>query len=251
MPQATALILGGTTEARELAELLAGDDLRVVTSYAGRTTDPRKPPGESRTGGFGGAKGLRDWLAANQPATLIDATHPFAETVSAHAAEAHGVPRLRLVRPGWTEGPGDRWLRVDSLGGAADLLPKTGRRALITTGRQRIATFTTHPACTALELLLVRCVEPPEGDDLPGNVHVVLDRGPYSLDHERDLLEAHAIDVVVAKDSGGDATRAKLDAARERGIPVILVDRPRKEAMPTVHTPAEAAAWVRELLSDA
>ncbi|MEV4532631.1 cobalt-precorrin-6A reductase [Asanoa sp. NPDC049518] len=251
MRQATVLVLGGTTEARELAGLLTDQGLRVVTSYAGRTTDPRKPAGETRSGGFGGAAGLRAWLAAHRPAILVDATHPFAATVSAHAAEAHGVPRLRLVRPGWIQEPGDRWLRVDSLDRAADLLPATGRRALITTGRQRIATFTAHPACAALPLLVVRCVEPPDGDDLPGNVHVVLDRGPFTLDHERDLLEAHAIDVVVAKDSGGDATRAKLDAARERGIPVILVDRPRAAAMPTVHTPEAAAAWVRELLSDA
>ncbi|GIF66644.1 precorrin-6A reductase [Asanoa ishikariensis] len=249
MPQATVLILGGTTEARELAGLLVGDNLTVVTSYAGRTTDPRKPPGETRSGGFGGAAGLRDWLAARRPAILVDATHPFAETVSAHAAAVHGVPRLRLARPGWTEAPGDRWLRVASLDRAADLLPVTGHRALITTGRQRIATFTTHPACAGLPLLLVRCVEPPEDDDLPGNVHLVLDRGPFTLDHERDLLEAHEIDVVVAKDSGGGATRAKLDAARERGIPVILVDRPRTVAMPTVPTPTEAAAWVRELVS--
>jgi len=249
MRQATVLILGGTTEARELAGLLAGDDdLRVITSYAGRTTDPRKPAGETRSGGFRGPAGLRAWLAAHAPAILVDATHPFAETVSAHAAAADGVPRLRLVRPGWTELRGDRWLRVDSLDRAADLVPGSGRRALITTGRQRIATFTTHPGCRALPLLLVRCVEPPE-IELPANVHLVLDRGPFTKESERDLLERHAIDVVVAKDSGGDATRAKLDAARERGIPVILVDRPPSVPMPTVRTPAEAAARVRELLS--
>lgn len=249
MRQATVLILGGTTEARELAGLLAGDDdLRVVTSYAGRTTDPRKPAGETRSGGFGGPAGLRAWLAAHAPAILVDATHPFAETVSAHAAAADGVPRLRLVRPEWTEQAGDRWLRVDSLEQAADLLPRTGQRALVTTGRQRIATFTTHPGCRAMPLLLVRCVEPP-AEELPDNVHLVLDRGPFTPQSERDLLERHEIDVVVAKDSGGDATRAKLDAARERGIPVILVDRPPNVPMPTVRTPAEAAARVRELLS--
>jgi precorrin-6A/cobalt-precorrin-6A reductase len=247
----TVLILGGTTEARELAALLATDaDLRVVTSYAGRTSEPRRPAGETRTGGFGGAAGLRSWLAQNAPAILVDATHPFAETVSAHAAAAHGVPRLRLVRPGWTAQPGDRWNRVPNLATAAAVLPTHGARAFITTGRQQLATFLTNPACAALPLLLVRCVEPP-AEDLPANVELLLDRGPFTLDHERELLERHAVDVVVAKDSGGDATRAKLDAARGRGIPVILVDRPWAVALPTVDTPAAAAARVRELLSGA
>lgn len=246
----TVLILGGTTEARALADLLAGEaGLRVVTSYAGRTGDPRRPAGETRVGGFGGAGGLRAWLAAHAPAILVDATHPFAQAVSAHAA-ASGLPRLRLVRPGWTEQPGDRWNRVPNLETAAAVLPTHGARAFLTTGRLRLATFLTDPACAALPLLLVRCVEPPD-DDLPATVRVLLQRGPFSLDHERELLRRHAIDVLVAKDSGGDATRAKLDAARERGIPVILVNRPWTVAMPTVDTPAAAAARVRELVSGA
>ncbi|GIF74905.1 cobalt-precorrin-6A reductase [Asanoa siamensis] len=245
----TVLVLGGTTEAAELAALLAADRrLRIVTSYAGRTSDPRRPAGEVRVGGFGGADGLRAWLESNAPAVLVDATHPFAETVSAHAAAAHGVPRLRLRRPGWTEQGGDRWHRVPDLRTAAAVLPTHGARAFITTGRQRLRTFTGAPACAALPLLLVRCVEPP-GEELPPNVRVLLDRGPYTLDGERALLDRHGIDVVVTKDSGGDATRAKLDAARERDIPVVLVDRPVEPDMPTVDTPAAAAARVRELVS--
>jgi precorrin-6A/cobalt-precorrin-6A reductase len=241
----TILILGGTTEARELADLLAGEGVRVVTSYAGRTRHPRAPAGGTRTGGFGGADGLRDWLRRHAPAILVDATHPFAETVSAHAAAADGVPRLRLLRPGWTEQPGDRWIRVPTVESAAAALPAHGSRALVTTGRQRLHAFLAVPLP-----LVVRCVEPPTGP-LPPHVTVVLDRGPYTLDAERALLDRHAIDVVVAKDSGGDATRAKLDAARERGIPVLLIDRPRTAAMPTVETPAAAATRVRELVSDA
>ncbi|MEV4620297.1 cobalt-precorrin-6A reductase [Asanoa sp. NPDC049573] len=247
----TVLILGGTTEARHLAALLVTDpDLRVVTSFAGRTSRPRPPAGETRTGGFGGADGLQAWLERHAPAILVDATHPFAETVSAHAAATRGVPRLRLVRPGWTPQPGDRWHRVPDLATAAAALPAHGARAFVTTGRQRLATFLTDPACAALPLLLVRCVDAP-GADLPANVELLLERGPFTLDHERELLRRHAIDVVVAKDSGGDATRAKLDAARDRGVPVILVDRPRPAALPTVDTPEAAAARVRELLSGA
>ncbi|GAA1866527.1 cobalt-precorrin-6A reductase [Asanoa iriomotensis] len=245
----TVLILGGTTEARELADLLTGhDDLHVVTSYAGRTRQPHTPQGTTRTGGFGGADGLREWLHRHRPAILVDATHPFAETVGAHAAAAHGAPRLRLLRPGWTEQPKDRWNRVPNLETAAAVLPTHGARAFITTGRQRLDVFTTNPACGALPLLLVRCIEPP-ADDLPTNVRVILDRGPYTVDSERGLIHRHGIDVVVAKDSGGDATRAKLDAARERGIPVILVNRPIQHGMPTVDTPAAAAVRVRELVS--
>ncbi|MEV0717999.1 cobalt-precorrin-6A reductase [Asanoa sp. NPDC050611] len=241
----TVLILGGTTEARELAELLVDEpDTRIVTSYAGRTASPRTPPGDIRTGGFGGPDGLREWLTAHAPAILVDATHPFAQTISASAAAVPEVPRLRLVRPGWTEQAGDRWHRVPTLDAAAAALPAHGDRAFVTTGRQRLDAFT----ALGLPLLLVRCVEPP-GGSLPPNVRLLLDRGPYTVESERALLDRNGIDVVVAKDSGGDATRAKLDAARERGIPVILVDRPIQPAVPTVDTPAAAAARVRELLS--
>ncbi|MDG4824055.1 cobalt-precorrin-6A reductase [Asanoa sp. WMMD1127] len=242
----TVLVLGGTTEARALATLLHGDErLTVVTSWAGRTREPRTPPGGTRIGGFGGAEGLRAWLAAHRPAVLVDATHPFATTVSAHAAAAHGTPKLRLLRPGWTEQPGDRWHRVPDLDTAAAVLPRHGARPFVTTGRQHLAAFVTLGMP-----MLVRCVDPPT-EDLPHTVEVLLDRGPYTIDGERELLRRHAIDVVVAKDSGGDATRAKLDAARERGIPVVLVDRPLTVAMPTVETPEAAAARVRELVSDA
>jgi precorrin-6A/cobalt-precorrin-6A reductase len=247
----TVLILGGTAEARALAALLAGrPDLRIVVSYAGRTSAPAEPDGTSmaiRVGGFGGAAGLRDWLAAHAPALLVDATHPFAATMSRHAAEV-GAPLLRLTRPGWTARPGDRWHRVPDLPAAADVLPSIGRRAFLSTGRQRLSAFTTHPGCAKLPLLLVRCVEPPPGP-LPANVEVVLDRGPFTVGGELALLRRHRIDAVVARDSGGDATRAKLDAARDLGVPVVLVDRPPARAVPTVHTPAEAATWVTALAS--
>ena len=240
----TVLVLGGTTEARSLADLLAGDpDLRVVTSFAGRTADPRRPAGETRSGHFGGPGGLRAWLAAHAPAVVVDATHPFAVTISDHAAGA-GVPVLRLTRPGWVAGPGDDWHRVPDLAAAADRLPSLGRRALLTTGRQHLAVFTGHPGCAAMPLLLVRCVEPPAAP-LPANVVVTTGRGPFTVDGERALLTGSAIDVVVTRDSGGDATRAKLDAARELGIPVLVVDRPDAPAGRVTFAPADAARWVR------
>lgn len=240
----TVLILGGTAEARSLAGLLDGcPGLRVVTSFAGRTTEPRRPAGEVRTGAFGGPAGLRAWLAERAPAVVVDASHPFAATISGHAAGA-GVPVLRLTRPGWDAGPGDDWHRVPDLAAAADRLPGLGRRALLTTGRQHLAAFTGHPGCAALPLLLVRCVEPP-AEAPPSNVVVLTTRGPFTLDGERALLARHAVDVVVTRDSGGDATRAKLDAARERRLPVLMVDRPALPAVPVTSTPIDAARWVR------
>ncbi|MEJ2889370.1 cobalt-precorrin-6A reductase [Actinomycetospora aeridis] len=212
------LVLGGTAEARELATRLAarGDD--VTTSLAGRTRHPRLPDGEVRTGGFGGVDGLA--AALGDVDVLVDATHPFAATMTEHAAAAAartGTPLLLLRRPGWTAGPGDRWTRVGSLAAAATSIP-AGARVLLATGRQGVGAFADVDAW-----FLVRAIEAPEV--LPARSQLVLARGPFALDDERALLERHGITVVVAKDSGG-GTEAKLVAARERSLPVLLVDRP-------------------------
>lgn len=272
----TVLILGGTGEARDLAAALVGDDvglpyadadpdggapavepgdrasapsvataaagIRVISSLAGRVARPRLPVGEVRIGGFGGPDQLAAWLAAEGVHAVVDATHPFAERISASAARAAstaGVPILRLQRPGWTERPGDAWHWVDDLDEAAALLPTLGRRVLLTTGRQGLAAFrdTTHA------WFLIRCVDPPEQTDLPPSHELLLDRGPYTLAGELDLIASHAIDVIATKDSGGDLTVAKLDAARERGLPVVVVRRPAGPDVPTVATVDDALAW--------
>lgn len=242
------LLLGGTSEAQDLAARLAGvPTLRVVTSYAGRVRSPRRPDGDLRTGGFGGTDGLAAWLRANAPALVVDATHPFAVQISSHAvdaARATGIPLLRLQRPGWTPEPGDQWHRVPELSAAAALLPRLGSRPLLTTGRQGLAAFTGDPACARLDLF-VRCVDPPE-IALPPRTRLLRARGPYTVPGERALLLEHRIDVLVTKDSGGAATSAKLDAARELGLPVIIVDRPPAPAAPTVATVEEAERWVRD-----
>ncbi|MCW2621986.1 MAG: cobK, partial [Frankiales bacterium] len=227
------------SEARGLADALA--DLRVVTSLAGRTTVPARPAGEVRTGGFGGGAGLAAWVREEQAAAVVDATHPFAVQISRQAVEAlPDTPLLRLQRPGWTERPGDRWHRVPTLAAAAELLARLGGRALITTGRQGLDVYEGLPG------LVVRTVEPP--DRVPGGAQVLLARGPYALVDERRLLLEQAIDVVVTKDSGGASTRAKLDAARELGLQVVLVERPPAPAMETVDSVAAATAWVRDRL---
>jgi precorrin-6A/cobalt-precorrin-6A reductase len=223
--RATVLILGGTGEARELAGLLAAEaGLRVVSSLAGRVRDPALPVGEVRIGGFGGTAGLAEWLRDQQVAAVVDATHPFAQTISANAAAAcgqSGTPLLSLVRSAWTPEAGDKWHEVGSLEGAAAALPSLGRRAFVTTGRQGLAAF----APLARTWFLIRCVDPPAGP-LPAARQVILARGPYNADAEHELMRRHEIDVLVTKNSGGALTSGKLTAARRLGLPVIMVRRP-------------------------
>ncbi|GAA1723829.1 cobalt-precorrin-6A reductase [Nonomuraea bangladeshensis] len=249
------LILGGTAEARALAAELAADPaLRVVSSLAGRVSNPRLPVGEVREGGFGGAEGLAAWLTRERIDVLVDATHPFAERMTASAAAASaasGVPLLALRRPGWREGPGDDWLRVGSLPAAADLLVSRDWRAgaaapgevrvFLTTGRRSLPVFAPLPGVW----LLARSVDPPE-PPVPANAYVLLDRGPYTVEGERALIREHRLDVLVTKDSGGRMTTAKLVAAREAGLPVIMVDRPPPPpGVRTVDSVAAAVAWVQ------
>nr|WP_202527608.1 cobalt-precorrin-6A reductase [Streptomyces sp. SID486] len=242
------MILGGTTEARRLAELLHGTPgLEVTSSLAGRVASPRLPPGGTRVGGFGGAEGLTAWLREHGADAVVDATHPFAGTISFHAARAAAtarVPLLALRRPGWTPVEGDRWHEAGSLEEAARLLPALGRRVFLTTGRTGLAAF------ADLEQLwfLVRSVDAPEPPH-PAAMEVLLDRGPFTLDGERGLLRRHRIDVVVTKDSGGAATAPKLAAAREAGVPVVVVRRPPvPTGVPVVPGPEDAAGWVLERL---
>ncbi|WP_328676114.1 cobalt-precorrin-6A reductase [Streptomyces sp. NBC_00343] len=220
------LILGGTTEARELAaELTALPELKVTTSLAGRVSRPGALAGDVRIGGFGGAEGLAAWLREHHVDAVVDATHPFAETITANAARAGaatGLPVVVLRRPGWQPGPGDHWHPVASLSEAAEALPALGRRVLLTTGRLGLVAF----AHLAQLHFVVRSVEPPE-PPMPPDVDVLPARGPFTVADEAALLRAHRIDVVVTKDSGGAATAAKLTAAREAGVPVVVVRRPR------------------------
>ncbi|MGW0828127.1 cobalt-precorrin-6A reductase [Streptomyces sp. NPDC002845] len=219
------LVLGGTTEARELAaELARRPDVRVTTSLAGRVSRPGALEGDVRIGGFGGAEGLAAWLREQRVDAVVDATHPFAAGITANAARAAaatGVRSVVLRRPGWSPGPGDVWHPVASLAEAAALLPSLGRHVFLTTGRLGLAAFA---GLTRLRFL-VRSVEVPE-PPMPPHTQVLLARGPFTVADEKSLLREHRIDVLVTKDSGGDATAAKLAAARELGVPVVVVQRP-------------------------
>lgn len=245
------LILGGTGEARRLAAELAGlSGLAVVSSLAGRVRAPALPQGEVRLGGFGGALGLARWLRAEHVTAVVDATHPFAARMTANAAvasEATGVPLLVLRRPGWTAGPGDVWRRVgplDTPDEAEAALAGCGDRVFLATGRGHLAPFASLD-----RWFLLRSVDPPQ-PPLPRRRHVVLDRGPFTVDGERALLAEHRIDVVVTRDSGGTMAAAKLAAARDAGIPVLLQRRPPlPPGVEEAATVAGAIAWVERLLS--
>jgi precorrin-6A/cobalt-precorrin-6A reductase len=194
-----------------------------------------------RIGGFGGPAGLARWLRDNEVSAIVDATHPFAERISASAAEAArltGTPILMVRRPGWTPGPGDDWHWVDSLGGAANSL-RAGQRVFLTTGRQGLPAFAGVPDVW----FLVRCVDPPL-PPVPPRMHLLLSRGPYTVPGELGLLREHRIDVLVTKDSGGDLTSAKLTASRELGLPVIMVRRPEPPDVPTVPAVGDALSWL-------
>lgn len=238
------LILGGTSEARSLAAALVADGVPVTSSLAGRVARPRMPEGEVRVGGFGGPDGLVTWLADHDVAAVVDATHPFAERISTSAATGcatAGVPLLRLERPGWRPGPDDDWRWVDSLDDAAALVPALGSRVFLTSGRQGLAAF----AGVGDVFFLARCVDPPE-PPLPPRIEVLLSRGPYRAEDEAALLREHRIDVLVTKDSGGTLTEGKLTAARELGIPVVLVRRPDHPDVAVVTDVDRARTWVAE-----
>lgn len=241
------LILGGTTEAVALARALAGrDDWDVTTSLAGRTRAPAALPGAVRVGGFGGVEGLAAYLTEQEIDRVIDATHPFAAVMSANAVAACArlcLPLLRIDRPPWSPAPGDRWIEVANAVEAAAWLAQTlpaGATVLLTLGRQQVAPFT---ACSKLSFVL-RSIEPPAPEDLPADCLLLSERGPFTLEHERALIARHGIRAVVAKNAGGDATAAKLTAAREAAMPVVMIRRPASPAAPAVADIARALDWL-------
>jgi precorrin-6A/cobalt-precorrin-6A reductase len=241
----TILILGGTAEARQLAAALVAAGVDVVSSLAGRVSTPNFPPGRVRVGGFGGAGGLADYLRREQAGAVVDATHPFAAKITTNvvqAASTTGTPLVRLERPSWGEHPqANTWTWVCDAAGAG-AAAESARRPFLTTGRQSLRDFDAW----ADRDVLVRLVDPP-ATSLPQRWNVILSRGPYSYDGERTILTEHAIDVILTKDSGGTHTVAKLDAAADLGVPVVMIARPDPAAVPHLRTVAEAVAWCRSL----
>ncbi|BBZ43856.1 cobalt-precorrin-6A reductase [Mycobacterium parmense] len=237
------LLLGGTAEGRVLAKALH-PRVDIVSSLAGRVPDPALPVGPVRVGGFGGVGGLRRWLRDERIDAVVDATHPFAATMTAHAAQVCGelrIPLLVLARPAWDPGSA---IVVDSDGEAAQTVERNRySRIFLTTGRSGTRAFTGSEAW-----FLIRAVTEPDGAWLPRRHRLVLSRGPYHYDDELALLRDHRIEALVTKNSGGDMTRAKLDAAGALGIPVVMVARPPLPAgVVTAASVDEATSWVARL----
>lgn len=237
------LLLGGTAEARALAKTLH-PRLDIISSLAGRVPDPALPVGEVRIGGFGGVDGLRRWLQDEHVDAVVDATHPFAATMTAHAAEVCAelrMPHLVLARPAWA--PGAAVVVESDIKAAEAVAHKRYSRVFLTTGRSGVKAFAGSDAW-----FLIRAVTAPDQAALPHHHHILLSRGPYRYDDELSLLREHRIDALVTKNSGGDMTRAKLDAAAALDIPVVMVARPRLPAgITVVGTVEQAAEWVAGL----
>ena len=236
------LLLAGTAEARALAALLAAEGHEVTASLAGATRAPADQRVTTRTGGFGGAAGLAGWLSRSGVEAVIDATHPFADQMPHHAANACdrlGLPRLRLMRPAWPVEPG--WLTFPTLTAALAGLP-AGARVLCTTGR-----LETLPMRQRVDLRFwLRSIEPVR--DLPPHITPILARPPFSLAEEVETMTRHRITHLLTKNAGG--ARAKLEAAALTGAAVLMISRPLTPPGPHVQTPQEAVAWIAQLVAD-
>lgn len=246
MPNKKLLILGGTGEAAELARQTVdflGERVEVVVSYAGVTGQQPDLPCEVRVGGFGGAPGLIAYLQDNGFTHLIDATHPFAEQISQHAyiaANSLNLSYCVLSREEWLPRAGDRWLEVNSMAEAAEQVGELGYKTLMTIGVQELGAFA---GLEDVELVVRLMSEPPEDLGL-ARYETVISRPPYDLEAERALLRDKKIRLLVTKNSGGNATKAKLDAARLEGAAVIMINRPPREPAEYLHTPMQAIQWL-------
>ncbi|MFN6983970.1 MAG: cobalt-precorrin-6A reductase [Rhizobium oryzihabitans] len=222
------LILGGTADARILAGRLAEDSgYRILLSMAGRTLSPVEQPVPMRSGGFGGATGLADFIRAEGFDILVDATHPYAARISANAIEAARlakVPLVALSRPAWQRQPGDRWQSVDTVEQAVTALGSEGKRVFLALGRQELLPFEAAPQ----HRYLIRSVDPMEPPLKVPDAHYITARGPFALNDEIRMLEENSIETVISKNSGGSASYDKIEAARRLGVPVIMIERPPK-----------------------
>lgn len=238
------LILGGTLEATALATRLAGLGVRATLSLAGRVARPKAQALPVRVGGFGGIDGLAEYLRSHDITHVIDATHPFAAQMSHHAARACaglGLPMMALTRAPWRAGPGDNWQTVPDIAGAVAALNRPVARVMLAVGRMHLGDF----APNAQHHYLLRLVDPPEADLPLPNATVIVDRGPFSVEADRALMTDHKIDLVVSKNAGGTGAVAKIIAARDLGLPVIMIDRPALPDRPETHDADAALGWLR------
>lgn len=238
------LVLGGSSEASALARLLADrPDIEATLSLAGRTAQPAGAPIAMRVGGFGGVEGLIDYLSRHGIEALIDATHPFAAQMSRHAKDACArlaLPLVALTRVPWEAVPGDRWIDVADAAEAVSALGDTPCRAFLTLGRLSLPAFAAAP----FHHYLIRAIDPPDGLDALPLHELLLARPPFSTEGEERLMREKRIDFLISKNSGGQATHAKIVAARRLGLPVVMIRRPKPAGTPTLNDPVQALAWI-------
>jgi precorrin-6A/cobalt-precorrin-6A reductase len=237
------LLLGGTTEANLMARALADAGVAAIYSYAGRTDAPMAQPIPQRVGGFGGVAGLEAYLLAERITHVVDATHPFARQMSTNAVvacKATGVPLAALERAPWVAGAGDRWTHVSDLGAAVGALGDRPQRVFLAIGRQHLAAFAVAPQ----HHYLLRLVDPPERPPLPDATTVVA-RGPFTVAGDLALMRNHGIQMVVAKNAGGGGAVAKITAAREMRLPVVMIDRPVLPARRVLRDVADVMGWLQ------
>jgi precorrin-6A/cobalt-precorrin-6A reductase len=238
-----ALILGGTSDANQLADAVKRAGIDAVYSYAGRTQSPVGQSLPMRTGGFGGVKGLTEFIVREGITHVIDATHPFAAEMSRHAIEASAVskiPLIALVRAPWTRTAGDRWIEVGNIDAAVEALPEASARVFLAIGRQHLAPFAAKPQ----HAYTLRFVDPPDGALPLPETDVIVSRGPFTVAGDIELMRSRNIAWVVARNSGGAGARAKIDAARELNLPVVMIAPPELPERPRVESIEEVLAWL-------
>ncbi len=237
-----ALILGGTTEANLLAVAIASARLAAIYSYGGRTRSPAHQPLPTRVGGFGGARGLADYIRCEGITHVVDATHPFAVEMSRKAAAActaTRTPLIALERSPWERASGDNWIEVADVASAVAVLPEDPARVFLAIGRQHIAPF----GARRQHAYTLRFVDPPEGT-LPFDAEVIVSRGPFTFESELEMVRTRGIEWIVARNSGGHGARAKIDAARVLGLPLIMISRPRLPERPRVESVTQVMQWL-------
>ncbi len=236
------LILGGTTEANALAKSVAERGIAAIYSYAGRVVTPRPQPLPVRVGGFGGVEGLVHYIRDHAISHVIDATHPFAAGMSGNAVAAcqkSGIPLAALTRPAWQPRSGDRWQNVPDISSAVKALGGPARRIFLAVGRMHLADFAAQPQ----HHYLLRLVDEPDSLPLP-HCDVVVSRGPFSVEDDRALIAHHQSELIVSKNAGGTGARAKLDAARSLGLPVLMIDRPVLPQRTELSSVAQVLDWL-------
>jgi precorrin-6A/cobalt-precorrin-6A reductase len=238
-----ALILGGTGDANQLAQAFVREKIDAIYSYAGRTQIPLGHALPTRIGGFGGVEGLADFIRHERITHVVDVTHPFAAEMSRHAIEAcaaTGVPLIALERTPWNRATGDNWIEVADINAAVAALPEKPAHVFLAIGRQHIAPFAAKPQ----HAYALRFVDAPDGALPLPDAEVIVSRGPFTLEGDRELMRSRGIELLVARNSGGAGARAKIDAARELGLPVIMIARPALPERPRVERIEDVLAWL-------